>query len=73
MRFASGDDGAFEQAEVAVDAECGYGDFEVCIAEMREAQIKAKEAMSKAGMAPGKTSASPAGSSRSRRQRPCSA
>ena len=52
IRFASDDDGNFEQAEVVVDAECGYRDFESCVTEMREAQIKARDAMSKAGMSP---------------------
>ena len=55
MRLASDGDGAFERAEIAVGAECGYRDFEVCIVEMREAQVKAKEALSKAGLAHEKT------------------
>ena len=52
VQFASDDDGNFEQAEVVVAAECGYRDFEICITEMREAQIKARGALSKAGMSP---------------------
>lgn len=55
VRFASDDDGNFEQAVVVVEAECRYGDFESCVTEMREAQIKAKEAVSKAGVSPDKT------------------
>lgn len=54
-RFASDDDGAFEQVEVVVDAECRYRDFESCIAEMREAQIKAKDVLLNAGMVPDRT------------------
>lgn len=55
VRFASDDDGAFEQAEIVVGAECGYRDFEGCIAKMRDAQALAKGALSKAGLAPDKT------------------
>ena len=55
IRFASDDDGAFEQAEIVVGAQCRYRDFERCIAEMREAQAKAKDVLSKAGMTPDKT------------------
>ena len=51
VRFASDDDDAFEQAEIAVEAECRYGDLEVCVAEMKEAQRKAGEALSGAGIA----------------------
>lgn len=55
VRFASDDGGAFEQAEIVVGAECGYKDFEGCIAEMRDAQVLAKDALSRAGLAPDKT------------------
>lgn len=55
VRLAAGDDGAFEQAEIVVGAECGYRDFEGCIAEMREAQAKAREALSGAGLVHDKT------------------
>lgn len=55
VRFASDDVGDFEQAEIVVGAECGYRDFEGCIAEMRDAQVLAKDALSKAGLAPDKT------------------
>lgn len=55
VRLASDGDGAFERAEIAVGAECGYRDFEVCIVEMREAQVKARDALSRAGLVHEKT------------------
>lgn len=55
VRLISDDNGAFEQAEIVVGAKCRYRDFERCIVEMREAQIRAKEAMSEAGMTPDRT------------------
>ena len=55
VRFASDDDDAFEQAEIVVGAECRYRDFESCVAEMREAQRKAKDVLSRAGMTLDKT------------------
>ena len=55
VRFASDGDGAFKEAEIVVGAECRYGDFEGCIAEMRDAQVLAKDALSRAGLAPDKT------------------
>ena len=55
VRFASGDDDAFEQAEIVVEAECRYRDFESCVVEMREAQRKAKDVLSRAGMTLDKT------------------
>lgn len=51
VRLAAGDGGAFEQAEIVVGSECRYRDLEICVAEMREAQGKAGEALSGAGMA----------------------
>lgn len=54
VRFASDDDGAFEQAEIVVGAKCGYRDFERRVMEMREAQIKAGDILSSAGLAPDK-------------------
>ena len=54
IRLASDDEDAFEQAEIVVEAQCRYKDFEICTAEMREAQARAKDALSKAGMTPDK-------------------
>lgn len=52
VRFAADGSGALEQAEIVVGAECGYRDFEGCVAEMRDAQVAAREALSTAGLAP---------------------
>ena len=52
VRLAPDDGGALDHAEIAVVAAgCGYRGLEVCIAEMREAQTKAKAALSEAGLA----------------------
>ena len=50
VRFVSDENDDFEQAEIVVGAKCGYRNLEICIAEMRGAQEKAKSALSKADM-----------------------
>ena len=54
VQFASDENGDFEQAEIVVGTECRYRDFEIRVAEMREAQAKAVRALSEAGMSPSK-------------------